>query len=74
MQLKFFNRNRDGSRHAGGRHHPATIIISVILTIVVISYTLFFYLQFDIEKTTKDSLVAQQTKFQVDSTKKFLAI
>jgi signal transduction histidine kinase len=70
MQFKLFNRNRyDSRRNAGDRRHPATII-SIILSIVVISYVLFFYLQSNIEKTTKDSLVAQQTKFQAESTKK----
>jgi signal transduction histidine kinase len=68
MHFNLFNRKGDGSsRHP--RRHPATII-SIILIIVVISYALFFYLQFNIERTTKDSLVTQQTMFQIDSTKK----
>ena len=70
MHLNLFNR-KDGDS-PGRRRHSATttIILIIILTILSISYVLFFYLQLTIEKTTKESLVAQQTKFQIESTKK----
>ena len=42
----------------------------VIVSIIVISYSLFFYLQYNIEKDTKDKLVAQQMENQIESTKK----
>jgi signal transduction histidine kinase len=44
--------------------------VVVIVSIIVISYSLFFYLQYNIEKDTKDKLVAQQMENQIESTKK----
>jgi signal transduction histidine kinase len=46
------------------------VIIIIISIIVSTSYGLFFYLQYAIERDTKDRLVAQQTNFQIESTKK----
>jgi signal transduction histidine kinase len=69
MQFNLFNR-KGGGRPRHHRHSTTITIILIILIILSISYVLFFYLQSTIEKTTKESLVAQQTKFQIESTKK----
>ena len=49
-------------------NRPFSIVF--IVSIIVISYSLFFYLQYVIEKDTKERLVAQQRGNQTESTKK----
>jgi signal transduction histidine kinase len=44
--------------------------IVFIVSVIAISYFLFFYLQYSIEKSTKDKLIAQQIGNQIESTKK----
>jgi signal transduction histidine kinase len=43
-------------------------ILSILVIIIVISYSLFFYLQYIIEKETKQRLFYQQIEGQLDST------
>ena len=51
-----------------GRRFPIFFYVILIISITVVSYGLFFYLQYIIEKDTKDRLVGQQIQQQIKST------
>ncbi|MBD0359096.1 MAG: hypothetical protein ICV56_00080 [Nitrososphaeraceae archaeon] len=52
-----------------GRRLSSSFLVFILL-IIVSSYSLFFYLQYVIEKDTKDRLFYQQIGHQLESTKK----